>query len=172
MKIKPTDLAELLAMREVGNTVAVIAQRFNISPRTVQRYLSEHEVKRGTLTHEAIEVARNRLLNFVTSDEVIKTSIASLITDNIAHSLHLREKAMAASEFLIPTDNESAAITMRGLSAYSVILKNTSDVIRSTLMSDKSLLRDDIEDLPELVVREIYDEEVEKLILDTVVEED
>ena len=57
---------------------------------------------------------------------------------------------------------KEAVLVMRAAAAYSTAIKNTSDMMRHTLRIEKSI--DDTEkDLPELVIKELTQEEIREL---------
>jgi len=97
----------------------------------------------------------------ITSDEAIKEEAARLVADDLAHSLHLRELILAASEQMKASSLRDAVQVMRAAAAYSTAIKNTSDIIRRSLRLED---RDDAADeLPELVVCELTSAEIEQL---------
>jgi hypothetical protein len=81
--------------------------------------------------------------------------------DDLAHSLHLTEVILAASEQMKATNLEEAALVMRAAAAYSTTVKNTSDIIRRSLRLKD--LADNMDELPELVVTELTQAEVEHM---------
>jgi hypothetical protein len=97
--------------------------------------------------------AKDELLARITSDEVIKEEAARLVADDLAHSIHLREVILAASEQMKADSLRDAVQVMRAAAAYSTAIKNPSDIIRRSLRLEE---RDDTSDeLPELVVAEL-----------------
>ena len=157
--LSPIEVTELLALRELGYTVAAISDKLNISVRTVQRHIASHGATKGKLKQEVLDRARNELLELVNSDDRVRLEASKLIADDIAHTNHIRNLAIEATEHLTPKTLEEAALTMRALAAYSVVIKNSSDTRRHSLGLDK-LQKDHANNLPEIVVRTITDEEV------------
>jgi hypothetical protein len=157
----PKEVTEILALREAGYTVLAISQKLNISTRTINRHLAAYGAKKGSLKQEVIESARTEIFKLITSNNAIREEAAKLIADDIAHSNHLRAIIIEASEFLKATSLSEAVLVMRGAAAYSTAFKNTSDTIRHALSVDK--LIDDVDDLPELIVRELTSEEIEQM---------
>jgi predicted transcriptional regulator len=166
----PKEVTEILALREAGYTVLAISQKFNISVRTVHRHLSTHGAKKGSLKQEVIDNARNDLLKLVTSSPTIREEAAKLIADNLSHTNHVRNIMIEASEHLVATNVHEAAIVMRAAAAYSTALKNTSDTIRSSLGADK--VTDDAGEIPELVIRELTNDEVDAITFEGMVGDD
>lgn len=150
-----------MALREAGFTALAISQRLNISVRTLQRSFAAAGTRKGAAKAEVLQRAKDELMARITSDEAIKEEAARLVADDLAHSLHLREVILAASEQMKATNLEEAALVMRAAAAYSTTIKNTSDIIRRSLRLEH---RDDASDeLPELVVCELTQAEVEHL---------
>jgi AraC-like DNA-binding protein len=157
----PEEIADALALREAGFTALAISQRLGISIRTLQRHFAAAGARKGAAKAEVLQRAKDELLARITSDEAIKEEAARLVADDLAHSLHLRELILAASEQMKATNLEEAALVMRAAAAYSTAIKNTSDIIRRSLRLE---YRDDVSDeLPELVVCELTQAEVEHM---------
>jgi AraC-like DNA-binding protein len=161
-QVAPPDVVgEALALREAGYTVLAISQRLGISIRTLQRHFAAAGTRKGALKDEVLQRAKSELMARITSDEAIKEEAARLVADDLAHSLHLRDVILAASEQMKATTLEEAALVMRAAAAYSTAIKNTSDIIRRSLRVEQ---RDDTGDeLPELVVRELTQAEIEDM---------
>lgn len=158
----PDDVSEALALREAGYTALSISQRLGMSVRSLQRHFAEHGTKKGTIKKAVLDAARSDLLKRVTSDEVIKEEAARLINDDLAHTRHLRELMVDATEHLHATSLKDAVLVMRAAAAYSTAIKNTSDVLRRSLGIEQTI--DDADkDLPELVIRELSQEEIVKM---------
>lgn len=158
----PAQITEALALREAGYTVLSISQRLGISVRSLQRHFAEHGTKKGAIKEEVLATARANLLKRVTSDEAIKEEAARLINDDLAHAQHLRELMINATEYLQATSLKEAVLVMRAAAAYSTAIKNTSDMMRHTLRIERSI--DDADkELPELVIKELTDEEIIEL---------
>jgi AraC-like DNA-binding protein len=159
----PEEIADALALREAGFTALAISQRLNISTRTLQRHFATAGTRKGAAKAEVLQRAKNELMARITSAETIKEEAARLVADDLAHSLHLREVILAASEQMKATTLEEAALVMRAAAAYSTAIKNTSDIIRRGLRVEH---RDGVaDDLPELVVSELTQAEIEHMRL-------
>lgn len=166
----PYQVTEILALREAGYTALAISQKLGLSVRTIHRYLAAHGAKKGRLKAEVIEQARNDLFQLVTSSPAIREAAAKLVADDLAHANHIRAIMIEAAEHLKATSLPEAALVMRAAAAYSTAVKNTSDMMRHSLGSDR--IADDVDDLPELVVRELTDEEIAEMALNRVTETD
>lgn len=158
----PAEISEALALREVGYTALSISQRLGISVRSLQRHFADHGTKKGSIKKEVLDNARADLLKRVTSDEAIKEEAAKLINDDLAHAQHLRELMISATEHLQATSLKEAVLVMRAAAAYSTAIKNTSDMMRHTLRIEKSI-DDTDKELPELVIKELTNDEIEEL---------
>lgn len=159
--ITPKEISEALAMREAGYTVLAISQRLGVGVRTLQRHFASAGTRKGAVKSDLLDRAKAELLARITSDEAIKSEAARLVADDLAHSMHLREVILAASEKMTATNLEEAALVMRAAAAYSTVMKNTSDIIRHSLRVEQ---RDnELDELPELVVSELTSMEIENL---------
>lgn len=165
----PDQVAQIQTLREAGCTVAMIAQKVNLSSRTVHRYIAAGGVKKGKLKQELIEQARQDVLKLLLDDETVRYQAAKLVADNIAHSQHIRDIVLKASQHLEATDPFTAAVVMRAAAAASTALKNTSDMVRVTLPLEN--LAEAPESLPELSVRVISNDEAKSLMADGMVED-
>lgn len=158
----PAEISEALALREAGFTALSISQRLGISVRSLQRHFAEHGVKKGSIKEEVLATARADLLKRVTSDEAIKEEAAKLINDDLAHARFLREVMIDAAEQLRATSLKEAVLVMRAAAAYSTAIKNTSDMMRHSLRIEKTI-DDTDKELPELVIKELTNEEITEL---------
>lgn len=158
----PDQISQALALREAGYTTLSISQRLGISVRSLQRHFAEHGVKKGMIKKEILDTARADLLKRVTSDEAIREEAAKLINDDLAHAQHLRDIMVEAAERLQATSLKEAVLVMRAAAAYSTAIKNTSDMMRHTLRIEKSI-DDTDKELPELVIKELTNDEIEEL---------
>ena len=159
----PKEITEILTLREVGYTTIAIAERLKLSLSTVNRHLSTHGVKKGSLQQDAIDKARSELLELVSSDTAIRDAAAKEIVDTLAHSSHIRAIMLEASEQLKnPATLSEAALVMRAAAAYSTAIKNTSDTIRHALGTDK-VTDGSNRELPELTITELTADDVKQL---------
>jgi AraC-like DNA-binding protein len=157
----PDIVGEALAMREAGYTALAISQRLGLSVRTLQRQFASAGTRKGAIKAEVLRKAKDELMARITSDEAIKEEAARLVADDLAHSMHLRDVILAASEQMKADTLRDAVQVMRAAAAYSTAIKNTSDIIRRSLRLEE---RDDAADeLPELVVTELTHSEIEQL---------
>jgi AraC-like DNA-binding protein len=157
----PDVVGEALALREAGYTALAISQRLGISVRSLQRHFAKSGTKKGALKADVLQRAKDDLLARITCDQTIKQEAARLVADDLAHSMHLRELILAASEQMKAASLSDAVQVMRAAAAYSTTIKNTSDIIRHSLRLKD--LADDMDELPELVVTELSQAEISEL---------
>lgn len=157
----PEEIADALALRVAGFTALAISQRLGISIRTLQRHFAAAGTRKGAAREEVLQRAKSDLMARITSDEAIKEEAARLVADDLAHSIHLRDLILAASEKMKADTLRDAVQVMRAAAAYSTAIKNTSDIIRRSLrLGDRD---DAADELPELVVTELTQAEIEQL---------
>lgn len=154
---------EAIVLREAGYTIADIAYRVDCSVSTLQRLFRRTFTKKGTVTAEAVKEARESLLQSLSNTDQLKEELARSISDDIAHSRLMRERAALALEELKPTNTAEAALTMRALTAYSTIIKNTSDTMKHNLAMT-AVGEADIDVLPELIIRELTGQELAEIV--------
>lgn len=160
MAIAPDTRAQAVALSEAGFTTATIAERLGISVSSVKRIRQAHGVTKGAASAELVEAARSELARAFDVD-YIRSQAAALIIDELALCHELRGRLQAAmASAPAPTDLKEWGIYLRGLTAASTALKNTSDTLHKTLGSDN---KDSDEALPELVVNVISPKEIEAL---------
>lgn len=161
MSIKPDIEAQAVVMLEVGYTLTSVAKRLDLSISTVKRIKKRRGVVAGSVTQEMINAHRAELRNSV-DEEWIKTQASALIDDELALAHELRERVYTALEKApAPDDMQSWGMHLRGLTAASTALKNTSEVLHRAISYNRS--ESEAEQLPELVVRALTDEEIQAI---------
>lgn len=158
----PDEISQALALREAGYTALAISQRLGISVRSLQRHFAATGTVKGAIKADLLVQARADLMARVSSESSIKEEAARLVADDLAHSQHLRQIMLAATEAMTAVTLTDAVQVMRAAAAYSTALKNTSDIIRHSLRAER--FNEDVSsELPELVVRELTAEEIAEL---------
>lgn len=158
MSTKPDIEAQAVVMLEAGYTMASVAKRLGLSLSTVKRIKRRQGVKAGSVTQELVEAQRAELRKSF-EDEWIKEQAAALVVDELALAQELRERVyMALEKAPGPENMQSWGMHLRGLTAASTALKNTSDVLHRAINYNRT--EDTSESLPELVVRSLTDEEL------------
>lgn len=159
----PQQVADVVAFREAGFTVAAIAARTGLSGSTVNRIIATHGSKKGAAKAEVLAAARQELRSVLTSKEAIASEAARIIADDLAQVHLLRERIANAVEHLTASNLQEAALLMRAAAAMSTAIKNSSDTVRQSLGYDKKTEDSDEDDLPVLQVIELSDEQVHEL---------
>jgi lambda repressor-like predicted transcriptional regulator len=160
-RLTPAKEIEATTLREAGFTLTAIAERVDVSVSSLQRLFKRRSTAKGIVSAEAVDSARQNLLSSLTSNERIKEEVARIISDDMAHSRMIREKAAVAMEAMNPSDTAEAALAMRALVAYSTLIKNTSDTLRNDLRMSGASIESMADDLPDLVIREMTKEDIE-----------
>lgn len=155
----PEQLAHAIALRSAGLTLLDISNRVGVSVSTLQRVFRRNPIPKGEARTALVEAAKQQVIDRVTCDDAIREEAARQIADDLAHAAFLRERIAVAAEHLHAENLDQAAVVMRAAAAYSTAIKNTSDMIRHGMRFEKALSRVTIDQLPELVIREISDEE-------------
>lgn len=161
-RLTPDQEVEAVTLREAGFTLTAIAEQIGLSVSSLQRLFRRRSTRRGTASKEAVENARQNLLSSLTSNERIKAEVARIISDDMAHSRMIREKAAVAMEAMTPSGTAEAALTIRALVAYSTLIKNTSDTLRNDLRMSGASVESMADDLPDLVIQEMTAEDIRK----------
>lgn len=151
---------EIVVLRSAGWSLAAIADRTGVSVSTVQRALKAHPTPKGAAIQEAVTQAKKELTEAYRGDEALQQLYGELVADSVSHIRRSREVAAAALEFLIPSDVDTAAVTLRGLTSHSTMVKAHCDTLRS-IAPDMMKKSDD--ELPTLVIKAMSREDVERL---------
>lgn len=151
------ELQEAIVLRHAGHTLSSIAEKTSISPSTLYRAFKTHSVKRGGISQEAIDQAKEQLLNDAGFLDSIKHQVASQIADDLALSRQIREQTLLALEQL--QDEPIPSTKARSLAALATTCKITSDIQRRALRLDAGALNE-VQELPQLVVECMTPEEV------------
>lgn len=161
--ITPKQVAEAVAMREGGYTTTAISELLAVSVRTLNRVFERHSARKGAVKADLVAAAKRTLLEGVTSNQRVKEAAARIVADDLAHAWALRSRLADASQYLIATNLEESCLVMRAGAAYSTALKNSSDTLRHSLRTDRALDAVEVADLPELTVRVLTEEEIQKM---------
>lgn len=157
----PANVRQVLELRAAGHSVASITERTGLSSSTVFRHCKRHAVHRGSLSEEAIDQARQQLLDDADFVSNLKTHICSSILDDLHMSRAIKERAMLVLEEL-ESEDVPAMIKARSLASVSTALKVASDVQRRCLRLDDPATLLQTEDLPQLTITRMSDEEIER----------
>lgn len=163
--MRPKTLGELkraITLRAAGWTLSAIAVDTGLSASTLYRHFKAHSIGRGTLSTEAVEAAKQQLLNDAGFVENLKHTIASAIVDDLAMVKQIREASMLALEELATDTTAPAMIKSRSLAALATTTKITSDVLRRALRMDDGALNE-VEELPTLLVARMDEDEIQAI---------
>jgi hypothetical protein len=166
--ISPEEQKEIITLYMAGYTHAVIASKLGISTKTVQRTLRRFNIRRGELNEHLVEESKKDLLNFAQDHEGLQRIIASVHMDLLAQIKKSRDISSNALDQLENLSNTDPAITMRALAAHSVAIKNHAESIKKFIPDPNT---SDPNQLPELIVRELTDFEVQQLRMEQEEEE-
>lgn len=155
------ELKEAVTLRQAGYALSAITEKTNISAATLHRHFRTHSVGKGAITAEAIEAARQQLLDDADFVGNLKAQIASSILDDLNMSRAIKERAMLVLEEL-ESEDIPAMIKARSLASVATAVKVSSDIQRRSLRLDdpSTLLQSD--DLPQLTISLMSPEEIER----------
>jgi lambda repressor-like predicted transcriptional regulator len=161
--VSPDQMAAAVALRAAGYTLTAISDRTGISTRTLSRLFERHDARKGAVQDDLVAEAKRQLVAGITSNECILEEAARIVADDLAHARLLRARMADAAEHLMATNLEEAALLMRAAAAYSTAIKNTSDMLRHSLRAERAFDAHETTELPELVIREVTDEEAARI---------
>jgi lambda repressor-like predicted transcriptional regulator len=151
---------EIIVLRAANWSLASIAIKTGVSVSTIQRTLRKHPTPKGAAIGEAITQARKELVEAFKGDERVQALYQEIISDTVSHIKQARDKAAIAVECLDPTDTDTAALALRGLTAHATMTATHCTTLRQFI---PELLEKDDSSLPELVIRALTREDVERL---------
>lgn len=154
-----SELKQALTLRAAGWTLSAIVSQTGISASTLQRHFKAHSVGRGKLSSEAVELARQQLLNDADFVSGLKHSIASAVIDDLSITRQIREALAISLEEMTEDRTIPTVLKARALAALSTSLKLTQDIQRKALGMDDSSNQQNKE-LTVLTVRRMTDDDV------------
>ncbi|QPK64010.1 hypothetical protein IVG45_03260 [Methylomonas sp. LL1] len=161
-RLKTADeLKQAVILRDGGYSIAAISTKTGISASTLSRHFKKHRAAKGALTGEAIEQARQELLNDAGFINDIKRQIAAVIVDDLAHFARLREAMALTLEGLMTDSTLPAHYKTRGLAALATTLRLTQEAARKALAIDDQPIDQDA--IPVLTISELTAEEIEEM---------
>lgn len=158
MEISPTNKKRIIALREAGFTIGVIAQKVGVSPRSIDRVCREFGAKKGRLSREAVEKAKADLLNDSDFVNEIKLGLRIIALDSIAQVISLRNRVASTLDSINSHDLESAALAARSLAALATAIRVSSDSVRALDGAVK-----ESEELPEIKIGVMSEAEIERI---------
>lgn len=158
-KATPDQVAQCVAMRAAGYTVALIARETDLSASTIKRICRRHKAGKGEATEELINAARDELIGKIAGDESLRAIAAALVQDTLVQLEACREAMANASTHLKASNTDEALKVMRACASWSNALKLTADATRSALKIDPRT--GDATELPVLTVSVLSDADAE-----------
>jgi len=159
----PAEIKRAITLRNAGHSLSSISLKTNISASTLVRHFDKLKVTKGTISSDAVEAARQELLNDVGFIGDLKIQIAASISDDLSQAIAIRESITLSLEQLTNDDSELASVKARSLSALSTAIKITQEIQRKALNVEEYTKSMDLEAAPELIIRRMTDEETAKV---------
>ncbi|MFB2683809.1 hypothetical protein ACE02B_01085 [Shewanella mangrovisoli] len=161
-KTPPHIEGEVLAMIAAGYSLAAVSSQFGLSYHTVRGIQKRAGIKSGEIKKQVILKYQNALKDSLASD-FIRDKASALLMDDLALSSKLRCKLHVLLDELpdSPRDTKEAVLIARSLSAIATSLKLSNDTLRASFkLGEEPEIN---EDLPELIVREMLEKEIEEI---------
>lgn len=152
-------LKQAFVLRDSGYSLAAIACKTGISASTLTRHFKKHSTPKGGLTDDAVTLAREQLLNDAGFISDLKQQMASVIVDDLAQFVRLREAMTTTLDDLMNDATLPPHYRARGLAALATALKLTQEMARKALRIDDQ--QPDQEQIPELIISELTADDVE-----------
>ena len=161
-KVKTADqLKQALILRNGGYSLAAIAVKTGISTTTLSRHFSKHSMAKGGLTDEAVTLAKQELMNDAGFVGEIKQLIASVVADDLAIFIRLREAIAANLEEVLNDKSLASHYKSRAIAALSTSAGLSQTLARKALQIDNQPIEQD--ELPELTILELTSEDIEHM---------
>lgn len=166
MKSDPDLIKRAVVLREAGFSLASVAAKTGLSASTLYRTFKKAGVKCGGINQEALDAARNELLNDAGFVNDLKHTIAASIVDDIMVARKTREVITLTLDQLVEEQGKNKAsladlsLRARSLAALVTSLSVTQTVARKALNIDAETYAEEKE-LPTLTICKMTDEEME-----------
>jgi len=161
-RLKTADqLKEAVVLRDGGYSLAAIATKTGISASTLSRHFKKLGAPKGRLTGEAIEQARQQLLNDAGFVAGLKHQIAAVVADDLAHFVVIREAMAITLEELMNDKTLPPHYRTRGLAALATTLRLSQEAARKALAIDDQPIEQ--ESIPILTISELTSDEIEEM---------
>ena len=158
--VKTTEEIQLaVTLRAGGYSLQAISQKLSISPSTLTRHFSSLGVSKGLIDGDAIDLAKQQLMNDSGFINGLKDAIASSIVDDLSHCAALREAMALTLEMMMNDADTQPTYKARGIAALSTALQLTQKTSRVALQADYQPIEQ--ESLPELYIRELTEYDIE-----------
>jgi len=154
-----SQIKQIIALREIGATRAVIASETGVSISTVSRICKRFGSCKGRLQSKLLEDSQQQLINRMNNDETLHVEAMKLLADDLAASRIIREKIAEAALKLDLSDPDMVAASLRALNSASSALATVQKIGRVATGADK--LSEALEELPELTISVMTAEDIE-----------
>ena len=156
-----SQVKQVLALREIGATRAVIATETGLSLSTITRICKRFSASKGRLTSKLVEDSQERLIERMTDDKQLQKEIALIVADDLITSKIIREQIVNSVLKLDMSDPEQIPTNLRALNSGASALATVQKIGRIATGADQN---DEIgEELPELTIHVLTDEEVAEI---------
>jgi len=153
---------QIVLMRGLGCALIDISNETGLSVSTIKRTLTKNKTAKGELSSEALAEARQRVIARVVNDEGLRLLTATTVRAALVLTDRIQVEALATLDVL-SKDPHEALIRARALNSISNVVKLNADGLRSAVKISPQSDGDPDEELPEIVVRELTDEDVAEI---------
>ena len=153
----PSQISKALAYRAAGWSIGAISQKLSISPSTLLRAFKKYGAKKGVLSDQVIEQAKQELLNSSLVDE-IKIQIASIINDDVYQVIALREAISLTIEQTMTDASLPAHYRARSLAALCTSVSLSQSVAHKALRINEQ--EPEQAQIPMLIISELTAEDI------------
>lgn len=154
-----SQIKQVLALRGIGATRAVIATETGVSISTVSRICKRFSGQKGSITDELVEQSRKQLVERITDDKELQSKAAMMVADDLVLSQIIREKITEGMIRLDMTEPNQVAANLRALNSASSALLTIQKAGRVATGADT--LSEADKELPTLQIREMTAEDIE-----------
>lgn len=153
-----SQIKQVIALRGIGATRAVIAVETGVSISTVSRICKRFSGRKGAITAELIETSKKQLVERITDDRELQVKAAMLVADDLILGQIIREKITEGVIRLDMTEPSEIAANLRALNSASSALVSVQKVGRIATGADN--LSEGNEELPVLTIRAMTEDDV------------
>ena len=153
-----SQIKQILALREVGVTRAVIAAETGVSISTVARICKRFRTRKGRLSARLVEESKQSFISRMSDDQELHAEIAKQMADDIVTGRIIRERLAEAVLKLELNDQDQLTTALRALNSAASALVTVQKSGRLATGADG--LSGGGEELPELTIKVMTDEDV------------
>ncbi len=156
-----SQVKQVIALREIGATRAVIASETGLSLSTISRVCRRFSASKGRVTSKLVEQSQERLIERMADDKHLQAQIAMLMADDLLTSNMIREQITNGMLQLDMSDPEQVPTNLRALNSGASALATVQKIGRIATGADQE--NEYAEELPELTIHILTDEDVEQI---------